>query len=67
MKQKRLLLGNNRFVDPTKIEDYLAVGGYKALGKALFEMRPEEVIEEMKSAGLRGRGGAGFPTGATMY
>ena len=63
VKQKRLLLGNNRFVDPTKIEDYIAVGGYKALGKALFEMGPEEVIEEIKRAGLRGRGGAGFPTG----
>ena len=64
VKQKRLLLGNNRFVDPTNIEDYIAVGGYNALGKVLFEMKPEEVIEEIKSSGLRGRGGAGFPTGA---
>jgi NADH:ubiquinone oxidoreductase subunit F (NADH-binding)/(2Fe-2S) ferredoxin/Pyruvate/2-oxoacid:ferredoxin oxidoreductase delta subunit len=64
VKQKRLLLGNNRFVDPTKIEDYIAVGGYKALGKVLFEMKPEEAIEEIKRSGLRGRGGAGFPTGA---
>jgi len=64
VKQKRLLLGNNRFVDPTKIEDYFAVGGYKALGKALFEMKPEEVSEQIKRSGLRGRGGAGFPTGA---
>jgi len=64
VKQKRLLLGNNRFVDPTKIEDYIAVGGYKALGKVLFEMNAEEVIEEIKRSGLRGRGGAGFPTGA---
>ena len=64
VKQKRLLLGNNRFVDPTKIEDYIAVGGYNALDKVLFEMKPEEVIEEIKSSGLRGRGGAGFPTGA---
>ena len=62
-KQMRLLLGNNRFVDPTKIEDYIAVGGYKALCKVLFEMKPEEVIEEIKKSGLRGRGGAGFPTG----
>ncbi|UCC58353.1 MAG: NAD(P)H-dependent oxidoreductase subunit E, partial [Candidatus Bathyarchaeum sp.] len=64
VKQKRLLLGNNRFVDPTKIEDYIAIGGYKALVKVLFEMKPEEVIEEIKRSGLRGRGGAGFPTGA---
>jgi len=62
-KQMRLLLGNNRFVDPTKIEDYITVGGYKALCKVLFEMQPEEVIEEIKKSGLRGRGGAGFPTG----
>jgi len=62
-KQMRLLLGNNRFVDPTKIEDYMAVGGYKALCKVFFEMKPEEVIEEIKKSGLRGRGGAGFPTG----
>ena len=62
-KQMRLLLGNNRFVDPTKIEDYIAVEGYKALCKVLFEMKPEEVIEEIKKSGLRGRGGAGFPTG----
>jgi len=62
-KQMRLLLGNNRFVDPTKIEDYIAVGGYEALCKVLFEMKPEEVIEEIKKSGLRGRGGAGFPTG----
>ncbi len=62
-KQMRLLLGNNRFVDPTKIEDYLAIGGYSALRKVLFEMKPEGVIEEIKKSGLRGRGGAGFPTG----
>ncbi|MDH5438388.1 MAG: NADH-quinone oxidoreductase subunit NuoF [Candidatus Bathyarchaeota archaeon] len=62
-KQMRLLLGNNRFVDPTKLEDYIAVEGYKALCKVLFEMKPEEVIEEIKKSGLRGRGGAGFPTG----
>lgn len=62
-KQLRLLLGNNRFVDPTKIEDYIAVGGYNALCKVLSEMKPEEVIEEIKKSGLRGRGGAGFHTG----
>ncbi len=62
-KQKRLIFGNNRYIDPTRIEDYIALGGYKALVKALFEMTPEEIIEEVKRSGLRGRGGGGFPTG----
>jgi NADH-quinone oxidoreductase subunit F len=61
-KQKRLLLGNNSNIDPTVVEDYLALGGYAALSKALFDMSPEGVIAEVKKAGLRGRGGAGFPT-----
>jgi NADH-quinone oxidoreductase subunit F len=62
-KQKRLLLGDNSNIDPTLIEDYLALGGYAALSKALFEMSPEEIIGEVKKSGLRGRGGGGFPTG----
>jgi len=62
-KQKRLLLGNNSSIDPTQIEDYLALGGYAALGKALSNMTPEGVINEVKESGLRGRGGGGFPTG----
>jgi NADH-quinone oxidoreductase subunit F len=62
-KQKRLLLGNNSNIDPTEIRDYLALGGYAALSKVLFEMSPEQVIGEVKKAGLRGRGGGGFPTG----
>jgi NADH-quinone oxidoreductase subunit F len=62
-KQNRLVFGHNRLLDPTRIEDYLAVGGYKALAKALFHLSPEEVIEEVKRAGLRGRGGGGFPAG----
>ncbi len=62
-KQKRLLLGNNSNIDPTEIGDYLALGGYAALSKVLFEMSPEQVIEEVKKGGLRGRGGGGFPTG----
>ena len=61
-KQNRLLLDSNRLVDPHKIEDYLASGGYSALSKVLFNMRPEEVIEEIRKSGLRGRGGGGFPT-----
>jgi len=62
-KQKRLVFGNNGFIDPTRIDDYLAVGGYAALGRAISGMTPEGVIAEVKKAGLRGRGGGGFPTG----
>jgi NADH-quinone oxidoreductase subunit F len=62
-KQKRLVFGGNGYIDPTSIDDYLAVGGYQALAKALSEMSPEEVIGEVKKSGLRGRGGGGFPTG----
>jgi len=62
-KQNRLVFGNNGLIDPAVIEDYLAVGGYAALAKA-FSMSPEQVIEEVKKSGLRGRGGGGFPTGA---
>lgn len=61
--QYRLVLGNNGLIEPTKIEDYIAIGGYQSLAKALLEMKPGQIIEEMKSSGLRGRGGAGFPTG----
>ncbi|MFQ6108688.1 MAG: NADH-quinone oxidoreductase subunit NuoF [Candidatus Aminicenantales bacterium] len=62
-KQLRLLTENNFKVDPTSIESYIALDGYQALAKALFSMTSEEVIEEIKASGLRGRGGAGFPTG----
>ncbi|HTY82011.1 MAG TPA: NuoF family protein [Dehalococcoidales bacterium] len=61
-KQQRLIIGNNGLIDPTKIEDYLAIGGYSALAKAL-KMSPDTIIDEIKKSGLRGRGGAGFPTG----
>jgi NADH-quinone oxidoreductase subunit F len=60
--QMRRLLSHNDLVNPTRIEDYLAVGGYRSLAKAFFQMRPIEVIEEIKASGLRGRGGAGYPT-----
>jgi NADH-quinone oxidoreductase subunit F len=60
--QKRLLLDNSAKVDPKKIEDYIALDGYKALAKVLFQMTPEQVLEEVKKANLRGRGGGGFPT-----
>jgi NADH-quinone oxidoreductase subunit F len=60
--QHRIVLKNNALIDPTKIEDYFSIGGYSALIKAL-KMKPEEIIKEIKESGLRGRGGAGFPTG----
>jgi len=63
-KQKRLIFGSNGLIDPTRIEDYLALGGYSALAKVLTEMSPENVIGEIKKAGLRGRGGGGFLAGA---
>jgi NADH-quinone oxidoreductase subunit F len=61
-KQERVILRNCGRINPEKIEDYLATGGYQSLRKVLFRMTPEQVVEEIKKAGLRGRGGAGFPT-----
>ncbi len=61
--QDRVLLSQNRKIDPCNIEDYIAIGGYSALAKVLEGMRPTEVIEEIKASGLRGRGGGGYPTG----
>jgi len=62
-KQMRLVLGANGRIDPTSIEDYLAIGGYTALGKVVDGMQPQQVIDEIIKAGLRGRGGGGFPAG----
>jgi len=62
-KQSRSVLKNAGFTDPDSIEEYIAADGYAALGKALTEMTPDEVIAAVKVAGLRGRGGGGFPTG----
>jgi len=61
--QERIVLRNCGSMDPESIDEYCARDGYKALTKALKEMTPDEVIDEMKLSGLRGRGGAGFPTG----
>jgi NADH-quinone oxidoreductase subunit F len=61
--QNRIVLANNGKLDPRDIEDYLRLGGYQAMAKALFQMSPEAVIEEVKKSGLRGRGGGGFSTG----
>jgi len=61
-KQKRIVLRNSGIIDPERIEDYQAVDGYLAAKKCLTELTPEEIIETVKIAGLKGRGGAGFPT-----
>jgi len=61
--QKKIVLRNCGVIDPGNIEEYIAVGGYAALEKVLSEMTPEEVIDQIKRSGLRGRGGGGFPTG----
>ncbi|MDW8056494.1 MAG: NADH-ubiquinone oxidoreductase-F iron-sulfur binding region domain-containing protein [Elusimicrobiota bacterium] len=62
-KQKRVVLRNCGLIDPENIDEYLVVRGYEALGKVLTSMTPQQVIEEVKKSGLRGRGGAGYPTG----
>jgi len=62
-KQQRLVFGMNGYIDPTEIDDYLAYDGYKAIAKVLRGISPQEVIDEVKNSGLRGRGGGGFPTG----
>jgi len=62
-KQFRIVLRNCGVIDPDKIDEYIARDGYKALEKVLFEMKPQDVVDEVTKSGLRGRGGAGFPTG----
>ena len=61
--QQREILSINALLDPRRIEDYIVLGGYGALMKALSEMEPGEIVDAVKASGLRGRGGAGFPTG----
>ena len=62
-KQLRIATRNSGFIDPENVDSYIAAGGYLGLAKCLGEMTPEAVIELMKASGIRGRGGAGFPTG----
>ena len=62
-KQKRIALKNCGVINPEDIDEYIAFDGYRALGRVLFEMNSDEVIETIEKSGLRGRGGAGFPTG----
>ncbi len=62
-KQQKVVLANSGLIDPEKLEEYVARGGYRALGYALREMTPEGVCRELIASGLRGRGGAGFPAG----
>mgnify|MGYP000359707518 CR=1 FL=1 len=66
-KQVKVVLRNTGFINPEKIEDYLAHGGYQSLARVLREMTPEQVCDEILHSGLRGRGGAGFPTGLKWH
>jgi len=61
--QMRIVFENNKYINPREIDDYIALGGYSALSKALLQMTPEQVLGEIKKSNLRGRGGGGFPTG----
>jgi len=63
-KQERIVMGDNALIDPTDINDYFAIRGYNSLGTVLKSMNPEDVIETIIASGIRGRGGAGFPTGS---
>ena len=59
--QKKIVLRHAGLIDPSSIDEYIAVGGYSAFLKAVWSMNRDEVLKEVKSSGLRGRGGAGFP------
>jgi len=63
IRQKKIVLENSGFIDPERLEEYLAAGGYESLLKVLTQMTPQEVVAEISQSGLRGRGGGGFPTG----
>ena len=61
--QNRIISGNNRYIDPENIDDYIALGGYSALAQVIGKVAPKQVLDTIKKANLRGRGGGGFPTG----
>jgi bidirectional [NiFe] hydrogenase diaphorase subunit len=61
-RQRRVVLANAGRIDPTRIEDYIAEGGYRALARALRDLTPQAVVDEVRASGLRGRGGGGYPT-----
>ena len=63
-KQKKIILRNCGVIDPNNVEQYISRRGYEGLARVLFNLKPEDVINEVKTSGLRGRGGAGFPTGS---
>lgn len=65
-KQERIALKNYDIVDPERIEDYIALGGYEALRKCIFDLDKDEIVQELIDANLRGRGGAGFPLGIKL-
>ena len=66
-KQRKIVLANSGYMNPERLEDYVALGGYSDLAHAIREMSPEEVCEEISRSGLRGRGGAGYPTGLKWH
>lgn len=67
LHQERVALRHSGHIDPENIKEYIALGGYRALHQALFEMTPESVIDEVTASGLRGRGGGGFPAGRKWH
>src|SRR5436309_11468141 len=64
-QQTKIVLANSGEIDPERLEDYIAVGGYQQLAQVLNDLTPSQVVDQISRSGLRGRGGAGYPTGFT--